>query len=115
MANGYMGKIMNVSLTDGKITEEALDEDLCRDYIGGYGIGARLLYERIPVGADPFGPDNILGFLTGTLTGTPALIGSRFVVVAKSPKTAGGWGDANCGGFFGPHLKFAGVDGEAGE
>jgi aldehyde:ferredoxin oxidoreductase len=111
MAHGYMGKIMNVSLTDGKITEEALDENLCRDYIGGYGIGARLLYERIPAGADPFGPDNILGFLTGTLTGTPALIGSRFVVVAKSPKTAGSWGDANCGGFFGPHLKFAGVDG----
>ena len=111
MANGYMGKLINVNLTDGNIVEEALGEDLCRDYIGGYGIGARLLYERIPFGADPLGPDNILGFLTGSLTGTPALIGSRFVVVAKSPKTAGGWGDANCGGFFGPHLKFAGVDG----
>jgi len=111
MANGYMGKIMNVNLNEGTIVEEALGEDLCRDYIGGYGIGARLLYERIPAGADPLGPDNILGFLTGSLTGTPALIGSRFVVVAKSPKTAGGWGDANCGGFFGPHLKFAGVDG----
>ena len=57
------------------------------------------------------GPDNILGFLTGALTGTPAIIGSRFVVVAKSPKTAGSWGDANCGGSFGPHLKFAGADG----
>ena len=111
MANGYMGKIINVSLTDGNISEEALSEDLCRDYIGGYGIGARLLYERIPAGADPLGPDNILGFLTGALTGTPAIIGSRFVVVAKSPKTAGSWGDANCGGFFGPHLKFAGADG----
>ena len=110
MANGFMGKIISVNLTDGIVTEEALAEDLCRDYIGGYGIGARLLYERIPVGADPLGPDNILGFLTGSLTGTPAVIGSRFVVVAKSPKT-GGWGDANCGGFFGPHLKFAGVDG----
>ena len=62
-------------------------------------------------GADPLGPDNILGFLTGPLTGTPAVIGSRFVVVAKSPKTAGGWGDANCGGYFGPNLKFAGYDG----
>lgn len=111
MANGYMGKVLNVNLTDGNITEESLGEDLCRDYIGGYGIGARLLYDRIPAGTDPLGPDNILGFLTGSLTGTPAIIGSRFVVVAKSPKTAGGWGDANCGGFFGPHMKFAGVDG----
>ncbi len=111
MANGYMGKILNVNLSDGIIEEETLSEDLCRDYIGGYGLGARLLYDRIPAGADPLGPDNILGFLTGPLTGTPAIIGSRFVVVGKSPKTAGGWGDANCGGFFGPHLKFAGYDG----
>jgi len=111
MANGYIGKIFTVNLSDGTIAEESLDEALCRDYIGGYGIGARLLYERIPAGADPLGPDNVLGFFTGPLTGTPAIIGSRFVVVAKSPKTAGGWGDANCGGFFGPHMKFAGVDG----
>jgi aldehyde:ferredoxin oxidoreductase len=111
MANGYMGKILNVDLSAGKIEEEELSKDLCRDYIGGYGLGARLLYERIPSGADPLGPDNIFGILTGPLTGTPAIIGSRFVVVGKSPKTAGGWGDANCGGFFGPHLKFAGFDG----
>ena len=111
MANGYMGKILNVNLTEGTIEEETLSEDLCRDYIGGYGIGAKLLYERIPAGADPLGPDNILGLLTGPLTGSPAIIGSRFVAVAKSPKCDGGWGDANCGGFFGPHLKFAGYDG----
>ena len=111
MAKGYMGRILNVNLTDGKIDEEALNEELCRNYIGGYGIGARLLYDRIPAGADPLGPENILGLMTGPLTGTPAVIGSRFVAVGKSPKTAGGWGDANCGGFFGPHLKFAGFDG----
>ena len=111
MANGYMGKILNVDLTTGSIESEALSESLCQDYIGGYGIGARLLYDRIPAGADPLGPDNILGLLTGPLTGTPAIIGSRFVAVGKSPKTAGGWGDANCGGYFGPHLKFAGFDG----
>jgi aldehyde:ferredoxin oxidoreductase len=111
MAGGFMGKILNVNLTTGKVEEESLSEEICRDYIGGYGLGARLLYERIPVGANPLGPNNILGLLTGPLTGTPAVIGSRFVVVAKSPKTAGSWGDANCGGFFGPHLKFAGFDG----
>ena len=109
MANGYMGKILNVNLADGKISEEKLSEELCHKFIGGYGLGAKLLYDRIPAGADPLGPDNILGILTGPLTGTPAVIGSRFVVVAKSPKTAGGWGDANCGGYFGPHLKFAGL------
>ena len=111
MTRGYMGKILNVNLTTDKIEEEPLSEELCQNYIGGYGMGAKLLYERIPPGANPLGPNNILGLLTGPLTGTPAVIGSRFVVVAKSPKTAGSWGDANCGGFFGPHLKFAGFDG----
>jgi aldehyde:ferredoxin oxidoreductase len=110
VARGYMGKILNVDLSKGTIEEEALDEQLCRDYIGGYGLGAKLLYERMPAGADALGPDNILGLLTGPLTGTPAIIGSRFVAVGKSPNT-GTWGDANCGGFFGPHMKFAGVDG----
>jgi aldehyde:ferredoxin oxidoreductase len=110
MANGYMGKILNVDLSQGTLSQETMDPQICRDYIGGYGLGARLLYDRIPKGADPLGPHNILGLLTGPLTGTPAIIGSRFVAVAKSPKT-GGWGDANCGGHFGPHLKFAGFDG----
>jgi aldehyde:ferredoxin oxidoreductase len=111
MARGYMGRLLDVNLTTGKMKDEPVDEKMCRDYVGGYGLGARLLYERIPRGASSLGPNNILGLLTGPLTGTPAVIGSRFVAVAKSPKTSGSWGDANCGGYFGPHLKFAGYDG----
>src|SRR5512139_1084946 len=110
MAHGYMGSILNVDLSTGTIEEEELDEKLCRDYIGGYGLGAKLLYDRMPAHADPLGPQAILGFLTGPLTGTPALIGSRFIVVGKSPKTHT-WGDANCGGFFGSALKKSGYDG----
>lgn len=110
MPGGYVGKILNVDLATGALKDEPLPEALLRDYLGGYGLGARLLYERIPAGADPLGPQNVLGFLTGPLTGTGALIGSRFVVVGKSPKTHT-WGDANCGGHFGPHLKYAGYDG----
>jgi len=105
-----MGKVLLVDLTEGKLTDEALDEKLQRDFLGGYGIGARMLFSRQPGGVDPLGPANTLGFLTGPLTGTPALSGSRYVVVGKSPLT-GGWGDANSGGYFGPHLKFAGYDG----
>lgn len=109
MARGYMGKILLVDLTKKEIKDEPLEEKLCRDFIGGYGLGARILFTRQKPGVDPLGPDNILGFTTGILTGTPALSASRYIVVGKSPLT-GGWGDANSGGYFGPHLKFAGYD-----
>ena len=110
MARGYMGKILNVDLTTGQLHDEVLDEALCRDFLGGYGIGAKLLYDRMKGGVDPLGPDNLLGIFTGPLTGSPSIEGNRFVVVCKSPLTDT-WGDANCGGTFGPHLKFAGYDG----
>ncbi len=110
MAGGYMGKLLFVDLSTGKIEEEPLDESLCRNYIGGYGIGARILYDRQKGGVDPMGPENHFGVLTGPLTGTPAVSGARYAAVAKSPLT-GGWGDANSGGFFGPYMKFAGYDG----
>ena len=110
MLGGYMGRILNVDLATGKTWDEPLDEDLARDYVGGYGLGVRLLYERVPAGTDPLGPENILGFLSGPLTGTQAIEGNRSAVVCKSPLTHT-WGDANCGGAFGPHLKFAGYDG----
>ncbi|MDO8491513.1 MAG: aldehyde ferredoxin oxidoreductase family protein [Dehalococcoidia bacterium] len=109
MAGGYMGKILWVDLSRGKLTEEVPSEKLCKDFLGGYGIGAKLLLDRQQPKADPLGPDNILGFVTGPLTGTPSLFGSRYTVVAKSPLT-GTWGDANSGGDFGPGLKFAGFD-----
>jgi aldehyde:ferredoxin oxidoreductase len=110
MARGYMGKILNVDLSTGQLSDEPLSEAMCRAFMGGYGIGAKILYDRMRPGADPLGPDNLLGFFTGPLTGTQCIEGNRFVVVCKSPLT-GTWGDANCGGTFGPHLKFAGYDG----
>ncbi len=109
MANGYLGKILWVDLTEKKLKNEVLDEKLCREYIGGYGLGARVIFSHQKAGVDALGPENIFGIVTGPLTGTPALGGSRYVVVGKSPLT-GGWGDANAGGYFGPHLKFAGYD-----
>ncbi len=110
MARGYMGKILIVDLSTGTMHDEPLDESMCREYLGGYGIGAKILYDRMSPGVDALGPDNLLGFFTGPLTGSPSIEGNRFVVVCKSPLTDT-WGDANCGGTFGPQLKSAGYDG----
>jgi len=109
MAGGYAGKIAFIDLTTGEIKAEPLDQDLARQYIGGHGLGVRVLYERQKKGIDPLGPENILGFTTGPLTGTKTPTGGRYMAVCKSPLT-GGWGDANSGGYFGSELKAAGWD-----
>jgi aldehyde:ferredoxin oxidoreductase len=105
----YAGKILLVDLNTGNIKEVSLQESLYRAYIGGSGLGARILYEKIKPKADPLGPDNVLGFVTGPLTATNVPGSGRYTAVGKSPIT-GGWGEANAGGYWGPELKWAGFD-----
>lgn len=107
---GTMGRIAFVDLAKGQVTIETPADELYQKYLGGYGLGAYCLYTRLKAGVKPLSPQNLLGFVAGPLTGTPAICGNRFQAVGKSPKT-GGFGDANCGGDFGPKLKFAGLDG----
>ncbi|MFC1909410.1 aldehyde ferredoxin oxidoreductase family protein [Chloroflexota bacterium] len=109
MLGGFTGKILFVDLTEGSIKEESPPESLYRDFIGGIGLGVRILYEYIKPGADPLGPGNMLGFVTGPLTATPTPGSGRLMVVTKSPLT-GGWADSNTGGSLGPELKAAGYD-----
>ena len=106
---GYNGKVLFVDLTSGSIKEESLPEKVYRDFIGGQGLGVRILYERIKPKAEPLGPDNMLGFVVGPLTGT-GIHGARHQVIGKSPLT-GGWGDSNSGGSLAPELKATGYDG----
>jgi aldehyde:ferredoxin oxidoreductase len=110
MNRGYMGKILNVDLGVGEISEEIIPDEMYETYLSGMGLSAALLYERIPAGADALGPENILGFVSGLLTGTGSFFTGRWMVVGKSPIT-GGWGDANCGGNFSPAIKRCGYDG----
>ncbi len=107
--SGYMGKIAIIDLTRAKIRTQPLETTLVRDYIGGYGLGARIMFEYQKKGADPLGPENMLGFAAGTLTGTKTPASGRYMAICKSPLT-GGWGDANSGGYFGSELKAAGWD-----
>lgn len=105
-----MGKILCVDLTTGILTSETVPDAVYDAVLSGKGLGAWYLYKNIPVGADPLGPDNILGFVSGALTGTGAFFTGRWMAVCKSPLT-GGWGDANCGGVFSPAIKQCGYDG----
>ncbi len=104
------GRLLSVDLSLGALHDRQIDPHFARDYVGGSGLAARLLWERLTPDLDPLGPDNPLLFLSGPLTGTAGPADGRFVVCAKSPATRL-WGEANCGGFWGPELRFAGYDG----
>lgn len=110
MTGAYTGTVAVVDLSNGAVTKESLPEEFLRNYVGGRGLGARLLWEWTKQGIDPIGPDNIIMFLTGPLTGIgPGT--SQVCLVFKSPATAMTLGHALSGANWGPELKFAGYDG----
>jgi len=109
MSTSYMGQFLKIDLTHRRVETIPFDPDLQRRFVGGKGVGAKLLYDLAPPGCDPLGPDNPLMFMTGPLTGTraPAM---RGCVIAKSPLT-GTFLDSYFGGHFSPEIKYAGYDG----
>ncbi len=107
---GYMGKILRVDLSSGTVVEESLKEEDCRMFLGGSGLATKYLFDEVPKGADPLGPDNLLIFMTGPLTGTESPSAGRYCLVSKSPLT-GFWGEANSGGNWAVYLKSSGFDG----
>lgn len=107
---GYMGTILRVNLSTGEAREVSLREDLAEKFVGGRGIGARLLYEEVREGADPLGVENKIIFMTGPLTGCGAPATTRLAVLTKSPLT-GIYLVTLMGGNFGPKVKASGFDG----
>ncbi|MFW9784168.1 MAG: aldehyde ferredoxin oxidoreductase N-terminal domain-containing protein, partial [Candidatus Heimdallarchaeota archaeon] len=107
---GFIGKILVVNLNNKKITNEPINEEIAKNFLGGAGYCCKYLYDKISKETDPFSPENILMFMTGPFCGSNIPSSGRFVVCAKSPLT-GIWGESNCGGFFGPELKKVGYDG----
>ena len=107
---GYVGQLLRVDLSNNGISKEPLREDWARDFVGGVGYSARLLYDEIKPKIDPLGPENKLVFMTGPTCGTLIPTGSRASVCSKSPAT-GSFFHSIFGGFFGAELKFAGYDG----
>lgn len=106
---GYAGRVLEIDLGSAAAVRWDPDEKMVVQCLGGKGFGAKILHERLAPRIDALSPENILVFATGPLTGTLAPASGRFELCTKSPAT-GLWLDSNCGGFFGPELKFAGYD-----
>lgn len=106
---GYANKIAHVDLSTGNVEFKPIPEDWARKYVGGRGLGVRYVLEAGPQ-VDPLGPDNILCFMNGPLTGTEVNLSGRMAVVTKSPLT-GTVTDSHHGGWSAARLRWAGYDG----
>jgi len=103
-------KVALVHLASGTSEDLLLPGDVVRKYIGGSGLGTYLLFRYGSPAADPLSPDNPLIFMNGPFQGTGIPTSGRHQVISKSPLT-GAFGESDCGGTFGFHLKRAGYDG----
>ncbi len=106
---GYAGKILRVNLTNKTFDIQNLDPQDLRDYLGGVGLAAKILYRELPKGIDPFSENNKIIFATGTLTSTVAPGSGSVDLCFKSPLT-GIWGESRSGSDWGPMLRKAGYD-----
>ncbi|MBI4579183.1 MAG: aldehyde ferredoxin oxidoreductase family protein, partial [Planctomycetes bacterium] len=109
MPYGYAGATLKVDLTNASWSVDEPPEAFYRSYLGGSGIGLHYLLREMRAGADPLGPDNVLTFAVGVVTGTPLSGQSRISANARSPLT-GAIGDSQAGGYFPAELKAAGFD-----
>ncbi len=105
----YGGKILRVNLSNGKITKEPLSEELIKNYLGGRGFAAKILYDELKPGIDPLGPDNKLIMASGPLAGLFLPSGGKVTFATKSPAT-NSYGDSNSGGHLASEMKYAGYD-----
>ena len=106
---GYAGQQMRIDLATRQVITEPLPAAVLRLYMGGSGYGARLLYDELPAGTDPFSPENLMIIATGPLSLNRIPGGGSVTLCFKSPLT-GIWGESRVGSDFGPDLKKAGFD-----
>ena len=109
MAGAYYEKLARINLSTGEIKVEPLDLELAHKFIGGRGLGTKILYDEGVATVDPLSPENKLIYITGPMTGAAAPSTGRYMVVTKSPLT-GMIACSNSGGIWGAKLKHAGWD-----
>ena len=93
---GFMGTILVVDLSNGRVDHQPMTEEMARQYLGGHGVNVKLLYDHVPPGIDPLSEQNALIICTGPLVGTGVPAASRSAVMAKSPQS-GLFGTSNTG------------------
>jgi aldehyde:ferredoxin oxidoreductase len=106
---GTCGRVLHVDLTERRHWVEDIDAAVYRQFLGGYGLGAWLMWKHFPAKADALDPSACFAICSGLLTGLRTPFSGRIQIVGKSPLT-GTWADSNSGGSVASKLRHAGYD-----
>src|SRR6056297_435483 len=106
---GFNDHVARIDLSEEGVDYESIDDEDARKYIGARGLGVKYVFDQGP-DVDPLGPDNLLAFMNGPLSGTQVTMSGRIAVCTKSPLT-GTVTDSHHGGWSGARLKWSGFDG----
>jgi aldehyde:ferredoxin oxidoreductase len=106
---GWNGRFLRVNLSKGKAVAEQYDVSTAKNFLGGRGFAAKILWDELRPGIDALSPENKLVFATGPLTGFALPCSGKMIVAAKSPLT-GGYGDGNIGTHAAVQMRKAGYD-----
>ncbi|MDH5490484.1 MAG: hypothetical protein OEY14_00775 [Myxococcales bacterium] len=108
-SGGFHGRALFVDLTEGRHWIETIPAEVYRDFLGGYGLGAWLMWKHFPAGTDALAPEACFAIVSGLLTGARAPFSGRIQIVGKSPLTET-FSDSNSGGTVAIQLRKAGYD-----
>ena len=106
----YTLRILRLELPSGKVTEELIDAETTRKYVGGTGLATKYLWEEVPAGVDWSDPENRITFFTGPLAGTRVCGSGTFSVTTKGACT-NMCGTSQANGFLGAFMRQNGIDG----
>ena len=106
---GWTGRTVIIDLSNNSVTETRTKRTYAEEFIGGRGLGCRLMQDYLDPELEPLNPENPLIFTTGPLTGTSVPMSGHFSITCRSPLTSTIF-STNAGGYFGAELKFAGID-----
>ena len=106
---GFHGRVLHVDLTEQTTHVEQVDDSVYRNFLGGYGLGAWLMWKHFPAGTDALAPEACFAICSGLLTGVKTPFSGRIQICGKSPLT-NSWADSNSGGSVAIHLRAAGYD-----
>jgi aldehyde:ferredoxin oxidoreductase len=107
---GYAGKVLRIDLNNGKLKDEVYDEDTLRKYLGGTGLGVKILYEEVPRDIEWNDPHNVVTIMSGPLGGT-SIGGSGTISLVTKGALTGGATSVQANGLFGAYMRFSGYDG----